>query len=402
MLSRPVAWSMAIAATLTMTVSYFDRATLNILAPAVTAELGVSDTAYGWLSAAFSIAYLIATPLAGWWIDGFGARRGLLISVVVWSLIAAAHALVPGVAALFALRIALGLAEGPSFPGATQTIARTIPPGSRARAFGLLFTGSSVGAMLAPLAASWFYEHGGWRLAFVGTAALGMLWVPIWLALTHRREVRAHLDRRPEEQARSLGRRAALRLAATPALVCAMIAVFAVTPAIGFVGMWAAKFLVHAFGVAQGDLGDYLWLPALAFDGGALLFGDLAARGRIPLRALFVLAAVLAIALAALPWAASPWAAVGIAGVAMVGNGGMFTLITAHALQQIEADRVSLAGGILAGGQSLALIASGPLIGWARERLGGYDEIAIALVCWLVPGVVVWLTAARNVTGPQR
>src|SRR4051812_1824430 len=191
MLSRRVAWSVALVATLTMTVSYVDRQTFAVLAPKVTEALGISETGYGWLASAFSIAYLVSTPIAGWLIDRTGARRGLVGAVLTWSTIAALHALVPSFAVLFVLRIALGLAEGPSFPGAAQTVQRVLEPAERARGFGLLFTGSSIGAMIAPPIAAHLYGAFGWRIAFLGTAIVGLAWVPAWLFLTGRRDVAA-------------------------------------------------------------------------------------------------------------------------------------------------------------------------------------------------------------------
>src|SRR5689334_1620162 len=80
-LSRRVAWSVALVATLTMAVSYIDRQAIATLAPSVKAALDISGKEYGWLGSAFSFAYLAATPLCGWWIDRVGARRGLVLSV---------------------------------------------------------------------------------------------------------------------------------------------------------------------------------------------------------------------------------------------------------------------------------------------------------------------------------
>src|SRR4051812_3198272 len=121
-------WTLAFVATLTMAVSYADRQALAFLAPKVTVAFQISDRTYGWLLSSFSLAYLIGTPLAGRWIDRVGARRGLTGAVLIWSAIAALHAVMPGVAVLFALRIALGLAEAPSFPGAAQTVHRALTP----------------------------------------------------------------------------------------------------------------------------------------------------------------------------------------------------------------------------------------------------------------------------------
>src|SRR5258707_14021861 len=104
-----------------MTVSYVDRSALGALSVAVMEALHISKQEYGWLTSAFSVAYLFGTPLAGWWIDLVGARRGLIISVLAWSAVAALHALVPGFGVLFVLRLALGLTEAPSFPRAAPT-----------------------------------------------------------------------------------------------------------------------------------------------------------------------------------------------------------------------------------------------------------------------------------------
>lgn len=391
-LSRRTAWLVAIAATLTMTVSYIDRATFGVLAPSVTKELGISEAAYGWLASSFNIAYLVATPLAGWWIDRIGARRGLVGSVIVWSIVAAAHALVPGFGVLLALRIALGLAEGPSFPGAAQTVQRALPPGDRSRGFGVLFTGSSIGGMLVPPLAAWLFGIGGWRVAFLGTAIVGLVWVPMWLLVTGRPAVRARLDAAHEVYAEPRPRFA--ELVRHPLMVRALIAIFAVAPAIGLFHQWGSKFLVRAFDIAQKDVGHYLWFPPLVFDVGAVLFGDLGSRLRraegAPPRLLVLIAAVMCSALALLPLATGPWDAMAIFAISMAGGGGVYTLVTADLLGRIPPRSISLAGGTLAGAQSLALIIVNPLVGVAVDAYASYDQVALTLGAWALPGVLLW------------
>ncbi|HLK41138.1 MAG TPA: MFS transporter, partial [Polyangiaceae bacterium] len=113
-ISKTDAWMLAGATTLAMTLSYVDRQAFSLLAPRITEVFHISEAGYGRLASAFSIAYLAGGPVAGLVIDRVGARRGLLGAVLVWSVVAAAHAVAPGVAALFALRLALGLAESPT------------------------------------------------------------------------------------------------------------------------------------------------------------------------------------------------------------------------------------------------------------------------------------------------
>lgn len=393
MLSRRLAWTVALAAAFTMTVSYVDRSTLAVLAPAITKALDISDTGYGWLTSAFSVAYLVAVPLSGWWIDRAGARRGLLVSVVVWSSVAALHAIVPGFAMLFALRIALGVAEGPSFPGAAQTMYRVLPAGDRSRGYAFLFTGSSVGSMIAPPLASMLYDAYGWRIACLGTAVIGLAWVPVWLALTGRPEVRVELDARPAPtETASPGLRALL---ADPLVLRGMIAVLGVAPVIGFGLAWASKYLVRAFGTPQGSVGHYLWLPPLAFDVGAILFGDLAARQRrasgAPPRALLAVGSVLAAGVALLPLMDSPWTGTAILAVSLFGAGAAYTLVTGDLLARMPPASVSFAGGLLAAAQSLALIIANPLIGGSVDRYASFDVAAVVIGAWVIPGCALWL-----------
>jgi ACS family hexuronate transporter-like MFS transporter len=371
-----------------------------VLAPAVTKALDISDAAYGWLGSAFSMAYLLGTPFAGWWIDRAGARRGLVASVLAWSAVAALHAIVPGFAALFVLRLALGLTEGPGFPGASQTVQQILPARDRERGFGVLFTGSSFGAMLVPPLATLVFRHAGWRVAFLGTAAAGLLWIPLWVAVTRSPAVRAQLDASATSGPGSSEPGAAPRpgfreLAAHPLVIRALIAIFAAAPVFGFPQTWGAKYLVRTFAIAQGDVGRYLWLPPLVFDAGAILFGDRASRQRraegAPPRALFALAAALTASFGFLPLAATAWQSMIILGVATGGSGAMYALVTSDLLARMPPGSISFTGGIVAGAQSLALIIANPLIGHAVDRLGSYDAVGICLAVWVVPGSLIWL-----------
>jgi hypothetical protein len=92
-----------------------------------------------------------------------------------------------------------------------------------------------------------------------------------------------------------------------------------------------------------------------------------------------------------LPLAATPWQSMAIIGIAMAGGGGLYTLITSDLLARMPPGSVSFAGGVLAGGQSLALIVINPLIGWSVGRLGSYDVATVGIGLWVLPGSLLWL-----------
>jgi MFS transporter, ACS family, hexuronate transporter len=390
-LSRRVAWSVVVLAMLTMTVSYIDRQTLSVIAPAVTKALDLTETEYGWLASAFAFAYLVATPTAGWWIDIIGARRGLVGSMLLWSSIAAMHALVPNFQVLFTLRVALGLAEGPGFPGAAQTVQRILPAEDRSRGFGLLFSGSSIGAMVAAPVAARLAAAYGWRFAFVGTSLAAALWIPAWILLTSRRDVRERMDLPPTP---TRVRPSLLDLIRERVVIRALIAIFAAAPVVGFAGVWASKYLVRRWAIDQKHVGDYLWLPPLCRDAGAILFGDLASRlrrGKESQTVLYAVAMLLACSLAFLSSVDTPWQSMLVIGVSMAGGGALYTLCTADLLSRIHPDAVSFTGGVVAGAQSLAMIIMNPLIGRAVDRLHDYGAVALTLGIWALPGSLIWI-----------
>jgi len=387
-LSRRTAWAVAVVAALTSTVSYIDRQTFSVLAPEVTKALGIGETGYGVLTSAFALAYLVATPLAGWWLDLVGARRGLVWSLLVWSGIAAMHALVPSFGMLLALRILLGLAEGPTFPGASQTIQRVLPPRDRARGIGLLFTGSSIGGMIVPPLAAALYAWKDWRVAFVGTAIAGLAWIPLWMLLTNRADVRPVIDAQTEKRDRP-HLDEPLR---HPAMARALVGVFCAAPISLFGSLWGSKYLVRTFAVAQKDVGHYLWLPPLLFDAGALIFGDLASRAPQRIRGIYAIALLLAVTIALLPLAATPWQGALIFGIASAGGAGMYTICAADLLARVRPEAISLAGGTLAGAQSLSLILAGPLVGAAVGHFESYDQVALALAPLVAIGASVWIS----------
>lgn len=380
-----------------MAVSYFDRQALAALSPTILPAMGMNMTALGFLGSGFAWAYMIGSPLAGRLVERVGPRRGLLGAVVAWSFVSALHALAPGFGTLLALRVALGFSESPSFPGAAKTVERALPPTERARGFGLLFTGSSFGALAAPFVASALEVRYGWRVALLGTAFVGLLWIPLWLGLTRSREARAALDLAPPASSpENRGLAPILEALRHKAVQRAAIVVIASAPTVGFVLTMSPTYLANVEKIAQADMPKYLWIPPVLFDIGALAFGHLASvhakkyRGE-PARLLFFICGVLGSMLALVLVMPGPYQAVVIAGVTLAGVGGLFAIFTSDMLSRVPIHLVSTSAGITAAAQSLAHIVSLPLAGFAIDRTGSYSLAIVVLSAIVMPGVTVWL-----------
>ncbi len=375
-----------------MSVSYLDRQTLAAIAPTVREALHVSHERFGWLTSAFALAYLTFSPISGWLVDRVGARRVLAIAVLLWSAVAALHATATSFLGLVVLRIALGAFESPSFPSAVRTIRSVLPPSQRSSGFGLLFTGSSFGAMIAaPLAVRITKDH-GFRYAFVVTAIVGLAWLPLWLFFT-----RPSFTGKPAEEptqdepANVLG--ALLR---HPAVQRQAIIVAASAPAISFVLSWYAQFLVEATGVSKDDVGHFLWLPPLMFDVAAVAFG-IAASARDKRHpggshgGLMIVAALLTSTLAVAPLVDGPWARVIIGGLSMAGGGGMYVIGTADMMRRVSSGSVAAAGGVSAAVQSIVQIISAPLVGMVIDRTHAWWSVLVSLGLLAIPGGIFWV-----------
>jgi MFS transporter, ACS family, hexuronate transporter len=170
------------------TVNYMDRQVIGLLKPTLQLQFGWTEIGYSNIVLAFQFAYGAGVLFVGKLVDWLGTRRGFSLAVFVWSLAAMAHAAASSVFQFAAARFCLGIGEAGSFPSAIKAIAEWFPKRERALATGLFNSGSNVGAIVTPLVVPWLTYRYGWRMAFIGTGALGFLWIVIWLAFYHRPE----------------------------------------------------------------------------------------------------------------------------------------------------------------------------------------------------------------------
>ena len=167
------------------TINYIDRQIIGILKPFISEDLGWSEADYGYIVTAFQVAYAIGLLTTGRLIDRFGTRIGYLWSVVVWSVAGAAHAAARGVISFAAARFLLGIGESGNFPAAIKATAEWFPVKERALASGLFNSGSTIGAIIAPIIVSGITLTFGWQWAFIITGALGFIWIFFWMAIYH-------------------------------------------------------------------------------------------------------------------------------------------------------------------------------------------------------------------------
>jgi ACS family hexuronate transporter-like MFS transporter len=165
------------------TINYIDRQVFGILGPELQKTFGWTAKDYTDIVFWFEVAYAIGLVSAGRVLDWVGTRMGYAASLMWWSAAAMLHALMSTIAGFSFARFLLGLGEAGNFPAAIKTVAEWFPRSERALATGIFNAGSNIGAIIAPLAVPVIYVTLGWQWAFIGTGAVGFVWLFFWFAI---------------------------------------------------------------------------------------------------------------------------------------------------------------------------------------------------------------------------
>lgn len=182
------------------TINYLDRQVLSLLHPMLEEKFNWTNTDYANITSAFQFVYAFSMLFAGRIIDRLGTKWGFAIAIIVWSIAAILHAyaipLGEGVVSILGLvgvtglsvsvigfivaRSFLGMGESGNFPAAIKATAEYFPKKDRSFATGIFNSGTTVGAIVAPLTVPWMALHWGWQSTFIGIGAVGFLWLILW------------------------------------------------------------------------------------------------------------------------------------------------------------------------------------------------------------------------------
>src|SRR5438128_12530927 len=83
-------------------------------------------------------------------------------------------------------RFILGLGEAGNWPGAAKAVAEWFPVRERAFGMAIFNSGAALGAVVAPPLIVFIQLRYGWQSTFLLTGLLGLLWLPLWLAVYPR------------------------------------------------------------------------------------------------------------------------------------------------------------------------------------------------------------------------
>ena len=176
-------WTVCALIFFATTVNYFDRQLFSVLVPFIEKDFKLTPLNLAFINSSFVLPYGLSMLFVGRQIDKVGVKKGLSVGYLIWSAASFLHAFVPGMQALAAARMLLGVGESALYPTGVKTMSEWFPTKERALATGIFNAGANGGAMLAPILGVWLEAKYGWRSCFMVTAAAGLVWLFFWRRL---------------------------------------------------------------------------------------------------------------------------------------------------------------------------------------------------------------------------
>ena len=285
-------WVVGLVALATI-INYIDRGALGVLWPDIKAEFGFTNQDYANIGTVFVLAYAFGQGLFGKIFDWIGTRLGFVLSIAVWSIATALHALAAGVGTFALFRGILGVAEAGNWPGAAKANAEWFPINERALAQGIFNSGAAIGGIVSPPLLALLAVFMGWKAIFIVIGLVGLLWLIPWLIVykskpeTHpwiSQEERNYIisgqrvtdaDAEENDYTPSTGEMLG-RKETWGAILPAMF----IDPIWWLFVFWIPIYLIDTFGFDVQQIGLYSWVPYV----GAMLgawFGGLLAQNRL-------------------------------------------------------------------------------------------------------------------------
>jgi len=154
------------------------------LLPVIADGVQVSIPTAGMLVSAYAVGVMVGAPVMTLLFSRLGKRAALMSLMLIFTIGNLLSAFAPGYSTLLLSRLVTSLNHGAFFGIGAVVAASVVPREKRASAIAAMFTGLTVANIGGVPAATWIGQQVGWRVAFAGTAMLGLVTIAaLWLAL---------------------------------------------------------------------------------------------------------------------------------------------------------------------------------------------------------------------------
>ena len=294
-------WVIALIALATV-INYIDRQSLNVLWPAIAADLYPDNTPderkeiYAFISVVFVFSYAFGQAIFGKIFDWVGTRFGFVLSIGIWSIATALHAFAKGIVTFSIFRAILGVAEAGNWPGATKGNAEWFPTKERALAQGIFNSGAAIGGIISIPLIAFLSIYFSWQMIFVLVGLVGLLWLVPWIVLVKAPPKKHPWITEEEREYILTGQRnndadadkvdddgynpSTVEMLSRKQSWGVIIASAAIDPIWWLFVFWIPIYLSEVYGMNVKEIGIYGWVPYV----GAMLgawFGGLLAQNRL-------------------------------------------------------------------------------------------------------------------------
>lgn len=369
--------------------NYMDRQILPQTATELKERYAIGDARYGRIEKNFSWAFATGSIAFGYVADRMGPRLVYPLVLLGWSV---AGLITPQMGNpevtrsvadpndstsgpylwLLLCRTMLGFFEAGHWPCALITARQILTAKERPLGNGILQSGASIGAVLVPIYVMALRHLGyGWEVVFWTIGAVGLLWVPIWLALVRPGSLDNKIVPEVEE-----GYQAPVPFDWLPFLrmfVTLFAVIIGLTISWQFLRAWLPKYLKESQGFSADTTDGIVAGYYITADIGCLASGFLVRwlvnRGRNIDSARitgFTVFSTITLSAALVPVVGGGWAGVGLLIVAGAGILGLHPYYYALVQELPKEHMGSISGFLAAAGWFVA--------GQVQEELGAHIE----------------------------
>lgn len=272
--------------------NYADRATLSVVAPIMSKELGFDPEALGLAFSVFGISYVVMQIPGGWLLDKYGSRLVYGAALIGWSIVTMFQGTIYLYASplivLVALRLMMGAIEAPAFPANSRLSVQWFPDKERGFVTAVYQAAQYISlGIITPLMTIILHTL-SWHYVFYYIGATGVVLGIFWLIKVRDPLSHKEINQQEIDYIRDGGGEPELGSKKGPAkisfahlksvcvnrmMIGVYIGQFCVTSITWFFLTWFPTYLYQAKGMSILKVGFVASIPAIAGFIGGLLGG---------------------------------------------------------------------------------------------------------------------------------
>lgn len=272
--------------------NYADRATLSVVAPIMSKELGFDPEALGLAFSVFGISYVALQIPGGWLLDKYGSRLVYGCALIGWSIVTMFQGTIYLYASplivLVVLRLLMGAIEAPAFPANSRLSVQWFPNKERGFVTAVYQAAQYISLGIITPLMTIILHNLSWHYVFYYIGAIGVVLGIFWLVKVRDPLAHKSINQQEIDYIRDGGGEPSLGSKKGPAkislaqiksvcinrmMIGVYIGQFCVTSITWFFLTWFPTYLYQAKGMSILKVGFIASIPAIAGFIGGLLGG---------------------------------------------------------------------------------------------------------------------------------